>query len=55
MNACQQRHTTQVAVLNFEFEGDPRLLEVHVFRGEGVIGEHTESEEMLPKCTTISS
>jgi len=40
----------QQGVLIFEFEGDPRLHEVHVFRAEApVVGTLTESDEMYPK------
>lgn len=35
--------------LTFAFVGDPVLLEVHVFRGSGVLGEPAESDEMKPQ------
>lgn len=39
----------QVAVIDFEFAGDPVILEVHVFRSSKFSGKVVESEEMLPK------
>ena len=35
--------------LTFEFEGNPELLEVHLFRVNEFSGEPTESEEMRPQ------
>lgn len=39
----------KAGTLLFEFVGDPTLLEVHVFRGSGVIGEPVETDEMRPQ------
>lgn len=36
-------------ILNFEFEDEPKLLEVHVFSAEDFSGEPTESAEMKPR------
>lgn len=36
-------------VLNFTFEGNPEVLEVHVFSAEDIDGELTETEEMKPQ------
>ncbi len=36
-------------VLNFEFENDPKILEVHIFRVTKFSGRPTESEEMRPQ------
>ena len=36
------------AILTFEFEGDPVVLEVHVFLVNGFRGEPTETDEMAP-------
>lgn len=38
-----------IGVLEFSFENDPDILEVHVFRVEGFSGEPKESEEMCPQ------
>lgn len=39
----------QVGLIDFEFEGNPEILEVHVFHGQGITGEPIETEEMLPQ------
>lgn len=39
----------KMGILDFEFEGDPQLLEVHVFRTESFTGTPAESEEMKPE------
>jgi 8-oxo-dGTP diphosphatase/2-hydroxy-dATP diphosphatase len=36
-------------ILDFEFEGNPELLEVHIFKALDFDGEPSESEEMLPQ------
>ncbi len=36
-------------ILEFEFEGDPHLLEVHVYGGNQFEGEPVETEEMKPQ------
>ena len=40
-------------VLNFEFKGNPEILEVHVFSASSFEGEPQESEEMKPKWFSI--
>lgn len=40
-------------ILNFEFEGDPVLLEVHVFRVTQFEGEPEETEEMKPRWFSL--
>lgn len=40
-------------IMNFEFEGNPEILEVHIFRASGYKGEPTESEEMRPQWFSI--
>lgn len=39
----------KVGIIDFEFEGDPVLLEVHVYRTESFAGAPEESEEMKPE------
>jgi 8-oxo-dGTP diphosphatase/2-hydroxy-dATP diphosphatase len=39
----------KMGILEFEFQGNPEILEVHVFRAQDFTGEPTESEEMRPK------
>ncbi|BFZ02641.1 hypothetical protein BsWGS_05680 [Bradybaena similaris] len=38
-----------VGLINFEFESDPIILEVHIFQTSDVSGQPTESEEMRPQ------
>ena len=39
----------KVGFLEFEFKGNPEIIEVHVFKSSNFLGEPTESEEMKPK------
>lgn len=39
----------RVGILDFEFRGNPEVLEVHVFRGHDFDGEPKESDEMRPQ------
>ncbi len=39
----------KIGVIEFEFRGDPELLEVHIFVVERFFGEPVESEEMRPQ------
>ncbi|XP_076456795.1 oxidized purine nucleoside triphosphate hydrolase-like [Babylonia areolata] len=43
----------EIGMLTFEFEGDPVLLEVHVFSTTKYTGQVTESEEMKPQWFDI--
>jgi 8-oxo-dGTP diphosphatase/2-hydroxy-dATP diphosphatase len=36
-------------VIDFEFEGNPEILEVHIFKANDFSGEPVESEEMKPQ------
>lgn len=38
----------KVGIIDFEFDGNPEILEVHIFKSEDFRGEPTESEEMRP-------
>ncbi|MCH7604386.1 8-oxo-dGTP diphosphatase [Patescibacteria group bacterium] len=40
-------------VLEFEFQGDPTILEVHIYKAEEFEGEPVESEEMRPKWFSV--
>jgi len=47
---------TKAGTLEFTFEGkEGEVLEVHVYRGEGVIGEPVETEEMRPEWFTFDT
>jgi|SRR3989344_8997674 len=39
----------KVGVIEFEFQGNPEILEVHIFRSDDFSGEPIESEEMKPQ------
>jgi 8-oxo-dGTP diphosphatase/2-hydroxy-dATP diphosphatase len=39
----------KMGILEFEFQGNPEILEVHVFRAQDFTGEPTESEEIRPQ------
>src|SRR3989344_1679925 len=40
---------TKMGVLDFEFENDSKILEVHIFRVTRFKGEPSESDEMKPQ------
>ena len=42
------RKLVKYAVHEFEFQGEPVILQVHVFRAEGLDGSLAESDEMMP-------
>lgn len=42
-------HLEKVGIVDFEFKGNPEILEVHIFRSEKFSGEPKESEEMKPQ------
>lgn len=39
----------KIGKVDFEFLGDPEILEVHIFKAENFYGELAESEEMKPQ------
>lgn len=41
-------------ILEFEFEGNPEILEVHVFKATQYTGQPVETEEMKPQWFEIS-
>ena len=43
------KNIEKVGVIDFEFRGNPEVLEVHFFKASEFIGELKESEEMRPK------
>lgn len=40
-------------IIDFEFRGSPEILEVHIFKGDGIEGELQESKEMKPQWFSI--
>lgn len=45
----EAREMNTVGILEFSFENDPKVLEVHIFKVSDFEGEPTESEEMKPQ------
>lgn len=45
---------SKVAVLDFEFKGNPEIIEVNVFKAKSFMGIPTESEEMKPQWFHIN-
>lgn len=43
----------KVGVLDFEFQGNPEILEVHIYKIDEYAGEPQETEEMSPQWFTI--
>ncbi|OHB20219.1 MAG: hypothetical protein A2939_03365 [Parcubacteria group bacterium RIFCSPLOWO2_01_FULL_48_18] len=39
----------KVGIIDFEFKGNPEILQVHIFKSDNFSGEPTESEEMKPQ------
>ena len=39
----------KIGIINFEFKGNPEILEVHIFKSNSFWGEPIESEEMKPQ------
>lgn len=48
-SGLRARKMCKVGVLDFSFENDPKILEVHVFRVDEIEGEPAETEEMRPQ------
>jgi 8-oxo-dGTP diphosphatase/2-hydroxy-dATP diphosphatase len=44
----------KVGIIDFEFEGNPEILQVHIFKINEFLGEPTESEEMKPQWFDIN-
>jgi 8-oxo-dGTP diphosphatase / 2-hydroxy-dATP diphosphatase len=47
------QESEKVGIIDFEFEGDPKILEVHIFRCVNFEGEPVETEEMKPEWFPI--
>ena len=41
-------------IIDFEFEGDPKILEVHIFKVKSFEGVPVETEEMMPQWFPIN-
>ena len=44
---------SETGVVEFEFKGNPEILEVHIFKGTKYTGEPKEGEEMRPEWFNI--
>ena len=44
---------TEVGIIEFEFSGNPEILEVHIFKSNNFSGEPIETEEMRPEWFPI--
>ena len=47
--------TEQMGMIDFEFKGDPKILEVHIFKCTSFKGEPMETEEMKPEWFSIDA
>ena len=45
----EANHLDKIGIIEFEFMGNPEILEVHVFKTNEFWGEPAESEEMKPQ------
>jgi 8-oxo-dGTP diphosphatase / 2-hydroxy-dATP diphosphatase len=43
----------KIGILDFTFENEPKILEVHIFKAENFEGEILESEEMRPEWFAV--
>lgn len=44
----------KVGIIDFEFQGSPEILEMHVFRANDFSGEPKETEEMKPQWFNVA-
>lgn len=49
------QETEKVGIIDFEFEDDPKILEVNIFRCTSFEGSPTETEEMKPEWFSINA
>lgn len=47
------KNLDKVAIIEFEFKGNPEILETHIFKSNDFDGVPTESEEMKPQWFCI--
>ena len=43
------KNLDKVGIIDFEFKGNPEILQVHIFRSDSFLGEPNESKEMKPQ------
>ncbi|MDD5083628.1 MAG: 8-oxo-dGTP diphosphatase [Candidatus Moranbacteria bacterium] len=44
----------KVGIIEFEWQGNPEILEVHIFRATQFVGEPAEGEEMQPQWFSVN-
>lgn len=53
-SGIEVRDLEKVGIIDFEFKGNPEILQVHIFRSYNFSGEPAESEEMKPQWFHIN-
>ncbi len=48
-SGVEVKNLNKVGIIEFEFKGNPEILEVHIFKSDNFSGEPIESEEMKPQ------
>ena len=48
-------YLNKIGIIEFEFKGNPDILEVHIFRSDTFSREPTESEEMKPQWFPVDA
>ena len=43
------KNLDKIGIIDFEFKGNPEILQVHIFKSDSFSGEPNESEEMKPQ------
>jgi len=44
----------KVGIIDFEFQGNPEILQVHIFKANNFLGDPTESDEMKPQWFNVN-
>jgi len=47
------KNLDKVGIIDFEFKGNPEILQVHIFRADNFLGKPTEGEEMRPQWFNV--
>lgn len=50
----EAKRLNKVGIIDFEFKGNPEILQVHIFKAGSFLGEPNESEEMKPQWFHIN-
>lgn len=49
----EAKNLQKTGIIEFEFKGNPEILEVHIFKSDNFLGEPIETEEMKPQWFNI--